>query len=66
MNTLEAVRALNALLLMLANATTAAQKFGGVIERAQREGRDITDAEWDAVIAAAAEAEARFKNLPGK
>lgn len=58
MNTLQAIRALNAALLFGLNGVMVAQRFGRVIEQAQAEGRDINEDEWKAVTAEADAADA--------
>lgn len=47
---LQAIQILNALLALGATALPVAQKVGQVLEDAQRENRDITRAEWDAIV----------------
>lgn len=42
-----AIQVINALLTLGGNGVIQAQKIGLVLEKAQKEGRNITQAEWD-------------------
>lgn len=55
----------NALLItqLLLEAATKVQQFGGLLARAHAEGRDVTDAELDALVVADDAARARLDAL---
>jgi len=55
----------NALVLvqLLLQATTQVQQFGALLAKAHAEGRDVTDAELDTLVAADDAAKARLQAL---
>ena len=57
---LQAIQILNALLSVGVTALPIAQKVGQVIQKAQEEGRDISQEEWDTILDEADQADIKL------
>lgn len=63
MTALEALKILNALLMVGKNALPIARKWGQTMQRAQEQGRAINEDEWKAAIDAADQADSRLARI---
>lgn len=61
--TIEAINTVSALTTVVLRSTEALQKVNAIIERAQTEGRDLTDAEIEAVRSMRGDAMTRWDGL---